>query len=134
MKTSVSIRQVISHEPKFLNKICTHVPPSVLSRSSNASGAVIWHRAAQVVAYVDKKLEYTEGMARETARESGPGDDPNRAQTSCLLHSPEETRHFRGFRVRHLQTFHLKNDWISSEGGGREGGRRACVWSGRLLP
>merc|ERR1719235_2543255 len=29
---------VISHEPKFLNKVCTHV-----------------------VAYVDKKLEYTEG-------------------------------------------------------------------------
>eukprot|EP00933_Yihiella_yeosuensis_P060884 TRINITY_DN63683_c0_g1_i1.p1 TRINITY_DN63683_c0_g1~~TRINITY_DN63683_c0_g1_i1.p1 ORF type:complete len:1428 (+),score=454.93 TRINITY_DN63683_c0_g1_i1:157-4440(+) len=39
---------VISHEPKFLNKICTHV-----------------------VAYVDKKLEYTEGNFDKFAEKKG---------------------------------------------------------------
>merc|ERR1719453_2855154 len=39
---------VISHEPKFLNKICTHV-----------------------VAYVDKKLEYTEGNFTAFAAKKG---------------------------------------------------------------
>merc|ERR1719253_1639631 len=39
---------VISHEPKFLNKICTHV-----------------------VAYVDKKLEYTEGNFNAFAAKKG---------------------------------------------------------------
>ncbi|CAK9104629.1 unnamed protein product [Durusdinium trenchii] len=45
--TSSSV-MVISHEPKFLNKICTHV-----------------------VAYVDKKLEYTEGNFDIFAQKKG---------------------------------------------------------------
>ncbi|CAE7922088.1 TEF3 [Symbiodinium sp. KB8] len=45
--TSSSV-MVISHEPKFLNKICTHV-----------------------VAYVDKKLEYTEGNFDTFAQKKG---------------------------------------------------------------
>merc|ERR1719230_530730 len=49
--TSSSV-MVISHEPKFLNKVCTHV-----------------------VAYVDKKLEYTEGNFDVFAAKKGLSKD-----------------------------------------------------------
>jgi len=49
--TSSSV-MVISHEPKFLNKICTHV-----------------------VAYVDRKLEYTEGNFDKFAQKKGLSKD-----------------------------------------------------------
>merc|ERR1719329_1787816 len=49
---SQSSVMVISHEPKFLNKVCTHV-----------------------VAYVDKKLEYTEGNFDTFASQKGLSKD-----------------------------------------------------------
>merc|ERR1719253_1634406 len=59
---------VISHEPKFLNKICTHV-----------------------VAYVDKKLEYTEGNFDVFASKKGITQEQLEAMLSGNLSFDEKT-------------------------------------------
>merc|ERR1719162_1797530 len=59
---------VISHEPKFLNKICTHV-----------------------VAYVDKKLEYTEGNFDAFVARKGLSKEQIEAMLSGNLSFDEKT-------------------------------------------